>query len=316
MKVAFLGSGQVGGQTAFLTALNGLADVCLYDSDVGRAHGKALDIGQSLAAAGPATQATVADELPGTADSDVIVVSAGISRRPGMQRSDLLATNAAIIADLLPRALQASPDAVVIIVTNPVTSLSQFAWQLSGLPKSRVIGMAGLLDNARFKYFVSQAIGCRSCDVNSLVIGDHGDHAVPVFSHATVAGRPLCDCLDAEQLTEVRRQTRSAGTAIVNLLQQSSAFHAPSVAIMTMLNAILYPDDTLLPCCVGLGGEFGVSGLYAGAPAQLGKNGVKRIVELELSTDERRDFDLAVESIRRTNEWLPATKPHTMGEAV
>lgn len=316
MKVAFLGSGQVGGQTAFLTALNGLADVCLYDSDAGRARGKALDIGQSLAAAGSATRATVAEELRDTADSDAIVVSAGISRRPGMQRTDLLATNAGIIADLLPRALQYSPDAVVVIVTNPVTTLSALAWRLSGLPSTRVVGMAGLLDNARFKFFVSQALGCRPRDVDSLVIGDHGDHAVPLLSHATVSGRPLRDCLDAEQLAEVRRQTRTAGTAIVNLLQQSSAFHAPSVAIMTMLNAILHSDDTLLPCCVGLSGEFGVSGVYAGVPAQLGKNGVKRIVELELSADERRDFDLAVDSIRRLDESLPADALHCVGRAV
>lgn len=316
MKVSFLGAGQVGGQAAFLTALNRLADVCLYDSNTELAQGKALDIGQSLVLLQSSLAVQATEDLRGTADSDVIVISAGASRRPGMKREDLLRINAGILRELLPEALHHSPEAIVLVVTNPVSPLTCLAMALSGLPRNRVFGMAGVLDDARFKYFLALQLNCSPTDVDSMVIGDHGDYAVPVSSCATVRGRSLHEWLDRRQIADVCRRTRDAGTQIVNYLKQGSAFCAPAAAIVTMLNAILLEQDSVLPCCVGLTGEYGVTGLVVGVPALLGKHGIERVIELDLSEDEWRDFRQAMEFVRRTTNMLSESLPDALARAL
>lgn len=316
MKVSFLGAGQVGGQAAFLAAFNCLADVCLYDSNTELAQGKALDIGQSLVLSRSSVAVQATEDLRGTADSDVIVIAAGASRRPDMKREDLLRVNAGILRELLPKALQHSPDAIVLVVTNPVSPLTCLAMALSGLPRTRVFGMAGVLDDARFKYFLARKLNCSPKDVDSLVIGDHGDYAVPVSSCATVLGRPLHEWLDTRQIADVCRQARNAGTQIVNFLKQSSAFYAPAAAIAKMLNAILFGQNSLLPCCVGLNGEYGVSGLVVGVPALLGRYGIERVIELDLSKDEWRDFRQATDFIRRTTNMLPESVANVLESTV
>lgn len=306
MKISFLGAGQVGGQGAYLAAAEGLADICLYDIREGLAKGKALDIGQALAF--PKTDIAVVggSEIRDTSESDVLVVTAGISRRPGMTREDLLFGNANTVRALLLEALEWSPDAIVIMVTNPINTMTYLAATACGVAKSRVIGMAGLLDNARFAYFIAQELNCGFQAIESWVIGDHGDRVVPVVSHTTVHGRQLSERLTPEQLADVYGKTRSAGTQIVNYLQQGSASIAPGSAILRMLRSIADKDNAPVPCSVYLEGEYGQTDIVVGVPARIGGRGVKEVIELTLSEQEAADFGLAVKGIREVNQTLLA----------
>lgn len=316
MKISFLGAGQVGGQCAFLTASHGLADVYLYDNKPGLAKGKALDIGQSLVFSKHKVSVDGSEDIRFTADSDVLVFTAGVSRKPGMTREDLLSVNAETLYGLLINGLTYSPDAIVIIVTNPINTMTYLATKLAGAPLKRVIGMAGLLDNARFTYFLAQEIGCDHQGVKSWVIGDHGEHLVPVVSHTTVFGYPINGYLTRDQIAAVCLRTRSAGTQIVNYLQQGSAFFAPGMALLRMLRSIIQGNGEAIPCSVYLNGEFGVSGLVAGVPVKLNKLGVETIIEMNLSEDERREFNTAVGSIGETNRTLRKLMPHLLNESL
>ena len=304
MKISFLGAGQVGGQAAYLAASEGFADICLYDIREGIAKGKALDIGQVLAFSKADSAILGGSDIRMTVGSDVLVVTAGVGRRPGMTREDLLNINASILRSLLGEALHWSPNALVIIVTNPVNTMTYMAANICGIPNTRVIGMAGLLDNARFAYFIAQELKCGFQAIDSWVIGDHGDRVVPLASQTTVNGRVLSECLTPEQMAAVYAKTRSAGTQIVNYLQEGSAFIAPGGAILKMLRSIVGQDGKPIPCSVYLTGEYGVSGVVAGVPARVSDRGVQEVVELAISEQEMADFKRSVEGIQETNQSL------------
>lgn len=302
MKISFLGAGQVGGQAAFLAAGSGLGDVVLFDTRPGIAAGKALDIGQSLAVMPGKVDVAGGDDWEMTAQSDVLVVTAGLARKPGMSRQDLLSVNAAIVCDVVGRALRHSPEAIVIIVTNPINTMTYLGHKVSGLPVGRVLGMAGVLDNARLRYFIARGLSAPLSAVESWVIGDHGDRMVPVISKATVSGAALRSVASAERIDEMCRRARNAGTEILGHLREGSAYFAPGAAICRMLEAIRGegPEEAIA-CSAMLDGHYGVKGLFAGVPAVLGSGGVERIVEFDLDADERFDFESAIDGIRERN---------------
>lgn len=316
MKISFLGAGQVGGQCAFLAASNGLADVYLYDNKPGLAKGKALDIGQSLIFSKYPVTIDGSEDIQYTADSDVLVITAGASRKTGMTREDLLSINAETVYTVLLNALKYSPGAIVIVVTNPINTITYLATKVAGLPTKKIVGMAGLLDNSRFSYFIANEIGCDHRDVKSWVIGDHGDHLVPVISHTTISDIPITQCLSQKQIADVCRRTRSAGTQIVNYLQQGSAFYAPGMAVTRMLKSIIHESDEAIPCSVYLNGEYGVNGLVAGVPVKLSKCGVEEIIEMDISEDESRSFKGAIGFIRETNRSMLRLMPSMMSEVL
>lgn len=302
MKISFLGAGHVGGQAAFLSAAAGLGDIALYDAKSGLALGKALDIGQSLAIRSAKVDVVGADRMEVTSNSDVLVVTAGIARKPGMRREDLLGVNAAIVLEVVEQALHWSPDALVIIVTNPINTIAYLTCRVGGLTPDRVVGLSGVLDNARFAYFVAKEFSTDVAQVESWVIGDHGDHMVPLVSQTRVAGVPLKDIASAQQIAGLCDRARRGGTEIVSHLRDGSAFFAPGAAICRMLSAITGDSPaSVMPCSTLLDGHYGMRGVIAGVPVLLGRNGVERVVELELDADEREQFAAAVESIRERN---------------
>ncbi len=301
MKISLIGAGQVGGQTAFLAATSGLGDVVLVDTKPGLARGKSLDIGQSLVIAGGNTQILGTESLAQSASSDVVVVTAGLARRPGMTRHDLLTANGRVVTAVVREALEWSPDATIIIVTNPINTMAYLAYKASGLPPERIIGMAGLLDNARFTYFIARELAVPIEEVTSWVIGDHGDHLVPVVSQTRVSGMPLAERMSIARLEQIYAQTRSAGTEILTYLQEGSAYFAPGVAICRMVKAVVSNEDVPIPCSVYLNGEYGTEDVIVGVPAVLGQGGLREVLEFDLSAAEREQFSAAVAHIRESN---------------
>lgn len=313
MKISFIGAGQVGGQAAFLAASSGLGDVVLFDTRPGIAAGKALDIGQSLAVMPGSGDVAGGDDWEMTAQSDVLVVTAGLARKPGMSRQDLLSVNAAIVCDVVGHALRHSPEAVVIIVTNPINTMTYLGHRVSGLPAGRVLGMAGVLDNARLRYFIARGLSVSISAVESWVIGDHGDRMVPVISKATVSGVALRAVASAERIEEMCRRARNAGTEILGHLREGSAYFAPGAAVCRMLEAIRgEASEGVVTCSAMLEGHYGFEGLFAGVPAVLGRGGVERIVEFDLEADERLMFESAIAGIRERNTLAEQLLAHAV----
>ena len=297
-KVTVVGAGNVGATAAQRLYEKGHFDVTLVDVVEGRAEGKALDILQSGPVLGiDARMEGTTSDLSPTANSDVVVVTSGIARRPGMSRDELIATNAGIVSDVVGKLLPLSPDAVFIIVSNPLDAMVQVAYKVSGLPKNRVLGMAGVLDTARFRTFLAQELNASVKDVFAYVLGGHGDLMVPLISTTAVAGVPIRDLIPAERLEQIVQRTRDGGAEIVNLLG-TSGYYAPSAATVEMVEAIALNQRRMLPCAALLEGEYGVEGLYAGVPVILGGGGVERVVELELSQDEKAAFGRSVAAVR------------------
>ena len=284
-KVTVVGAGQVGATTAFVLATRDVADVILIDVAEGLPQGKALDMmhSRSVLKFGPRVSGT--NDYADTSGSDVVVVTAGVPRRPGMTRDELLAINSGIVASVITAAVAASPDAVFICVTNPLDVMTDRAWKLSGLPASRVFGMGGVLDSARFAYFIAEATGAQITEVEALVVGAHGDAMVPLPRLSTVAGRPLTDLLPAEEVDEVVRRTVFGGAEVVGLLKTGSAFYAPGASVAAMVEAVLGDTEAILPSCVRLEGEYGISGIHMSVPAVLGRAGVLAVPELPLRDD-------------------------------
>lgn len=302
MKISFLGAGQVGGQAAFLAAGSGIGDIVLFDTKPGIAAGKALDIGQSLAVMPGKLDVIGGDDWEMTAGSDVLVVTAGLARKPGMSRHDLLSVNTAIVCSVLDNALRWSPDAIVIIVTNPINTMTYLAYKLSGLRPERVLGMAGLLDNARLSYFIARELSVGLSAVDSWVIGDHGERMVPVMSQTRVSGAPVKEIASAAQIHDLCARARNAGTEILGHLREGSAYFAPGAAICRMLRAISGDEAGVpMPCSAVLDGEYGVDGLIVGVPVLLGPVGVERIIEFDLDADERCQFESAIAGIQDRN---------------
>jgi malate dehydrogenase len=285
-RVTVVGAGQVGATAAFVLATRGIADVTLIDVAEGMPQGKALDMmhSRSVLRFGPRVAGT--NDYAETAASDVVVITAGIPRRPGMTRDELLSINAGIVGSVIEQAVAASPDAVFICVTNPLDVMTDLAWKLSGLPAQRVFGMGGVLDSARFAYFIAEATGAAIGEVEALVVGAHGDAMVPLPRLSTVAGRPLTDLLPAEEVAEVVRRTVFGGAEVVALLKTGSAFYAPGVSVAAMVEAVVGDTGAVLPSCVRLCGEYGVEGVHMSVPALLGRGGVLAVPELPLDDAE------------------------------
>ena len=296
-KVTVVGAGQVGATTAFLMALRGLADVVLVDVAEGIARGKALDMMHARSVERFASTVVGSGDYELSVDSDVVVITAGIPRRPGMSREDLLATNGATVRSVIGSIRETSPDAVIVCVTNPLDVMTHVVWQASGLPASRVLGMGGVLDSARFAYFIARATGAQIDTIEAVVIGAHGDTMVPLPRFSTVRAAPLGTLLPPEEVAEIVRRTIDGGAEVVSLLESGSAYYAPAAAVTAMVAAILGDTGAVMPCCVLLEGQYGLSGLHLNVPAALGRSGVRGVVEWELTAQESAALRVSAASV-------------------
>ncbi len=286
-KVTIVGAGNVGGAAAERLARSPLVEeLTLVDAVPGLAEGIALDIAQCTALDGFATRVVGGTDYGPTEHSDVVVVTAGLARQPGQSRLDLLSMNGAIVSEVTARVSSRSPFAVLILVTNPLDEMTYLAWRASGFPPERVMGMAGVLDSARYRYFLSLALGVAAGEVEAFTLGSHGDTMVPVVSASKVGGRPLAGLLPAATLERIAQRTRDGGAEIVALLKRGSAFHAPGASVAAMVEAIVGDLTETLPTCAWLRGEYGIRDVFLGVPAVLGRHGVERIVELPLAEGE------------------------------
>ncbi len=301
-KVTVVGGGFVGSTTAQRIVDKELADVVLTDILDGPPAGKGLDMLESTAITGSDARVTGISTASGdykeTANSDVVVITAGFPRKPGMSRDDLLKTNYEVIKSVVEQIVKYSPSAILILVTNPLDAMVQVAYKVSGFPKNRVMGMAGVLDSARMSSFVATELNVSVENVHSFVLGGHGDDMVPLPRYSTVSGIPLPDLLPADRIDAIVKRTRGGGLEIVNLLKQGSAYYAPSAAVVEMVEAILKDKKKILPCAAYLEGEYGVKGLYVGVPVKLGARGVEQIIEIKLTADEKASLDKSVASVR------------------
>jgi malate dehydrogenase len=305
-KITIVGAGNVGATAAHWAVAKELGDVVLIDIIEGMPQGKALDLAESSPIEGFDSALIGTNDYADTANSNIVVVTAGIARKPGMSRDDLLNTNANIVGDVVSKVVEYSPDAYLIVVSNPLDAMVYVAKQVSGWPKHRVMGMAGVLDSARFRYFISQELGVSVEDVHGFVLGGHGDTMVPVPQYATVTGIPITQLLTPEQIDRLVQRTRDGGAEIVNYLKQGSAFYAPGAAIVQMVEAIVKNKKRLLPVAAYLEGEYGLSGLYMGVPVLLGAGGVEKIIEVELTEAEQAELHKSAEAVRELMEALPS----------
>lgn len=286
-KITVVGAGKYGSTTVQRLAETDLADeIVMTDIVEGLPQGLALDMNQSRPLERYRTKVTGTNDYADTAGSDVVVITAGRPRAPGMSRMDLLEVNAKIVNEVTERVAASSPDAVIIVVTNPLDHMTTLAAEVSGFPRQRVMGQAGNLDTARFAHFISEVSGADILDVEALTLGSHGETMVPVPSQCTVAGKPLIEALDAAVIEELVERTRGGGAEIVGLLRNGSAYYAPSAAAAKMVRAVLSDSGEMMPVCAWTGGEYGISDVYLGVPARLGAEGVTDIVELDLTDDE------------------------------
>jgi len=301
-KVTVVGGGFVGSTTAQRIHDAGLADVVLTDILEGVPAGKALDMAESGPILGSDAQAagisTATGNYDETANSDIIVITAGFPRKPGMSRDDLLKANYDVIKAVVEAVVKLSPNAILIVITNPLDAMAQAAFKVSGFPKRRVLGMAGVLDSARMSTFVARELNVSVENVHSFVLGGHGDDMVPLARYSTVAGIPLPELISKEKLEAIIVRTRKGGAEIVNLLKTGSAYYAPSAAAVEMVEAILKDKKKILPCAVYLEGEYGIKGLFVGVPVKLGAKGVEQIIEIKLTPEERAALDKSSASVR------------------
>ncbi|MGH9684764.1 MAG: malate dehydrogenase [Candidatus Acidiferrales bacterium] len=301
-KVTVVGGGFVGSTTAQRVHDAGLADVVLTDIIEGVPAGKALDMAESAPILGTDAHAvgisTASGDYRETANSDIIVITAGFPRKPGMSRDDLLKANYDVIKAVVDAVVKLSPGAILIMVTNPLDAMAQAAFKLSGFSKNRVIGMAGVLDSARMSAFVAMELGVSVDNVHSFVLGGHGDDMVPLVRYSTVAGIPLPELIAKDKLDAIVTRTRKGGAEIVNLLKTGSAYYAPSAAAVEMVAAILKDKKKILPCAAYLEGEYGVSGLFVGVPVKLGARGIEQIIEVKLQPEEKAALDKSAASVR------------------
>jgi malate dehydrogenase len=298
MRVTVVGSGFVGATTAMRVVQKGLAEVVLIDIIEGLPQGIALDIKESSPVEGFEPRITGTNDYADTAGSDVAVITAGLPRQPGMSRMDLLGKNAGIVRGVVEQIRDHSPDAILIVVTNPLDEMTYLAAEASGFPRERVMGMAGVLDSARLRYFIAEELGESPAGVEAMTLGSHGESMVPLPHHATVNGKPLTELVDAEALERLYQRTRDAGAEIVALLKKGSAYYAPSASIAQMVNAIAGDTREVLPVCAWCTGQYGIDGVYVGVPARLGPGGVEEIVELDLTDTELSALREAADSIR------------------
>src|SRR5271156_2165059 len=297
-KVTVVGSGNVGATAAHWIAAKELADVVLVDVIEGVPQGKALDLLQAMPIEKRDCSIVGTNDYADTKDSDIVVITAGIARKPGMSRDDLLNTNYKIMSDVVSKVVAASPNCIIIVVSNPLDAMAQTAFKQAGFPRERVIGMAGVLDSARFRTFIAEELKVSVENVTAFVLGGHGDTMVPLPRYSTVAGIPITDLLDAATIERLVQRTRDGGAEIVKHLKTGSAYYAPSAATVEMVEAILKDKKKILPCAAYLKGEYGIKGLYVGVPVKLGSKGIEQIIQIKLTPEEKAALDKSAESVR------------------
>ena len=303
-KVTVVGAGNIGGTVALHLALRNYTDVVLVDIVEGLPQGKALDILES----GPIERFDASvigtNSYEETEGSDIAVITSGKPRQPGMDRSELLNDNQEIVSSVTEQLVEYSPECIIIVVANPLDAMCHVAIETSGFPRERVIGMAGILDTARYRTFIAQELGVSVRDVFALVLGGHGDTMVPLPSMATVSGVPITQMLSSEKVDEIVQRTRQGGAEIVDLLGSGSAFYAPAAAIVEMIDAVLLDQKRILPCAAYLQGEYGLNDLFVGVPVKLGAGGVEEVIELDLTDEEREDLEHSADDVRQMVEVL------------
>lgn len=303
-KITVVGAGHVGASSAQRIAEKELGDVVLIDIVEGMPQGKALD----LLEAGPVesydSQVTGSNRYQAAAGSDMVVITAGLARRPGMSRDDLLLKNASIVKQVTEQVIRTSPQAILLVVSNPLDAMCHVAKAVSGLPRERVVGMAGILDSARFRTFIAQELKVSVENTHAFVLGGHGDTMVPLARYSTVAGIPIPELIRPDRLEALIQRTRDGGAEIVKLLKQGSAYYAPSAAICEMVEAILKDKKKILPCAVYLEGEYGISGLYMGVPVKLGRGGGEEIIQINLTTEEKTRLQRSAKAVQELVETL------------
>jgi malate dehydrogenase len=304
-KVTIVGAGNVGATTAHWLAAKELADIVLVDVVEGVPQGKALDLLEAMPVQGSDVAIAGSNDYAPTANSDVVVITAGFPRKPGMSRDDLLRANAEIVGAATAQAVKFSPQCILIIVTNPLDAMCEVARRVSGFPRERVLGMAGVLDSARFSTFIAAELGVSVDNVHSFVLGGHGDQMVPLPRFSTVAGVPITDLMDAQTIERLVKRTAGGGGEIVAFLKTGSAFYAPSRAICEMVDAILKDKHKILPCAAYLKGEFGLSDLFVGVPCKLGAKGLEGIFQVKLTAEEERALQRSAEAVRELVGALP-----------
>jgi malate dehydrogenase len=305
-KITVVGAGNVGATTAQRLAERDYADVVLVDIVEDMPQGKALDMNQSGPVVGYEPNVVGSNGYEETSGSDIVVITSGLPRKPGMSRDDLLAANRDIVAAVTREVSERSPDSIIICVTNPLDAMCHVTLDTSGFPRQRVVGMAGILDSARFRTFLAWELGVSVRDVTGFVLGGHGDTMVPIVSYTNVAGVPVSQKIAAGRLEEIVQRTRDGGAEVVKLLKSGSAYYAPSAAVVEMVDSILYDQKRVLPCAALCQGEYGIDGLFVGVPVKLGKDGVEEIIEIDLTDDEQADLQQSAGAVRELVDAMAA----------
>jgi malate dehydrogenase len=297
-KVSIVGSGNVGATAAHWIASKELADVVLIDIIEGVPQGKGLDLLEAMPIEKRDSYVIGTNDYKDTANSDIVIITAGIPRKPGMSRDDLLNTNYKIMQDVVSKVVQHSPNCILIVVSNPLDAMAQAAYKLSKFPRERVIGMAGVLDSARFRTFIADELKVSVENVTAFVLGGHGDTMVPLARYSTVAGIPITELIAPDRLAQLVQRTRDGGAEIVKYLKTGSAYYAPSSATTEMVEAILKDKKKILPCAVYLEGEYGIKGLYVGVPVKLGAKGIEQILQITLSAEEQAALNKSADAVK------------------
>ncbi|MGC8803288.1 MAG: malate dehydrogenase [Bacteroidales bacterium] len=309
MKVSVIGAGNVGATVAQVLAAREVAEqIVLMDIKQGVAEGKSLDMWQTAPINYYDSRIIgVTNDYQATKNSDVVVITSGVPRKPGMSRDDLISINAGIVKEVTEKVVKTSPDAKIVVVSNPLDVMTYVAYRASGFEANRVMGMAGILDTARYKAFLAEALNCSPKDIQALLLGGHGDTMVPLPRYTTVAGIPVTQLIGKEQLDNIIKRTQNGGGEIVSLLG-TSAWYAPGAAAAQMVEAIIRDQKRIFPCCAHLNGEYGYKGLFVGVPVKLGKKGIEQIIEIELNADERTLFDNSVQAVKSLMDVLEGLK--------
>ena len=297
-KISVIGAGNVGASAAFQIADQELADVVLVDIVEGMPQGKALDLLQMCPVIGSDVNFIGTNNYEDTSNSDVVIITSGIPRKPGMSRDDLVSTNTKIVKEVTENVVKHSPDSILILVTNPLDAMVYVAHKVSGFPRERVMGMAGVLDSARFRTFIAMELGVSVENIHAFVLGGHGDDMVPLARYTTVAGIPITDLMDEATIDALITRTRKGGAEIVGLLKTGSAFYAPGTAAVEMAEAILKDKKKILPCCVHAEGEYGIDNIFVGLPVKLGRKGVEEIIQIDLQKNEQEELNVSAGHVK------------------
>lgn len=303
-KVSVIGAGNVGASLAQMIVQSSASDVVLFDVAEGIPQGKALDLSEACPLWGSSSSIVGTNDYSHTENSDVIVITAGFPRKPGMSRDDLLHANAKVVEEVTEKTSKTSPDAVIIVVTNPMDAMAQVSMKVSGFDSGRVIGMGGILDSARFRTFVAWEMNVSPEDVDAIVLGGHGDLMVPMPRFTTIKGVPITELISADRIESLIERTRHGGAEIVALLKTGSAYYAPAAATYQMVRSVLFNEKRLLPCSAYLNGQYDSNGIYTGVPVILGNGGIEKIIELDLNKQEKADFERSVSAVKSLAEKL------------